>query len=517
MVIDNSTIKNANRFQFAKGGAGATEYNTLIITNGARVQLNGLNFYAANITARGNRVIETGSNSWVSAGGSAIVVGANGTNNTMTIERGAVVTNASINVAGSDGYFNSLVVTNGGLLFATASANSSFIQGGVRVGSGNSFVVDGSYAMFNNALIMTVCNGISSGNWMGIQNQGIVTNIGTLNVVSAVGTNASGNYVSVTGGSRLYTTLASTLVNHPGAVGNYVLVSGAGSLWDNGGTLLTLGSGTGNYVRVEQGGQLTVSGLNVSNQNGNTVTNAGGVLEFTTSFPTVTLGAPATTTPGVSVIGGVVSFRGALAANVKGNWYGSPLTNVTFSGANAFRLNNAANLANTLTNQTYWFDTIAGAPTNYAGLELVNGNTSYTNGTIGIGTNGWLTFSNTTATIWGAVTNYGALRVYNSSVTFKTNLYLGDSTGSVMTWGTSSLSSPFTVLGTLRIPSVLNFSAAGSVGATNSVTLFTANGGIVGSPGNWTVLPNSHRVSVSPDGHSLVLVPRLPGFLFYVK
>jgi len=76
----------------------------------------------------------------------------------------------------------------------------------------------------------------------------------------------------------------------------------------------------------------------------------------------------------------------------------------------------------------------------------------------------------------------------------------------IVVWSSNATAA---VNGTLTLPSSLVFSNASLMGKTNSLTLFTATGGISNSPANWTVYPSDHQVVV--NGTSLQLVQRPPG------
>jgi hypothetical protein len=258
---------------------------------------------------------------------------------------------------------------------------------------------------------------------------------------------------------------------------------------------------------VQSGGILEATNLTTGAGVGNLITNSGGIYQFTTATPTITTNNNAGGS--IAINGGVIAFRDVTNVNVKGNWAGTQLTNMTFYGTNnAFQLNNSSGT------NTYWFDAITGAATNYAGLEMVSGKTAYTNGSVTIGTNGWLTFSNTTAIMWGAVTNYGRMTFNNSSVTFSNSngLVLNSSPNLTMIWASNSSVS---VNGTLDLPASMVFSNSQPITPGTTVPLSLSATTINGSAGGWTVYPTSHRVVKS--GNSLVLEPRLPGFLFYVK
>ena len=133
------------------------------------------------------------------------------------------------------------------------------------------------------------------------------------------------------------------------------------------------------------------------------------------------------------------------------------------------------------------------------------------NGSVTIGAGGWLTFLNTSNIMWGVVTNSGVMTFNNSSVIFTNSLVVN---GGTMVWTSNST---VNVKGPMTLPASMIFSNALGMGLSDTPTVLTASGGFAGSsPSGWTVYPNNHRVGISGDGKSLVLVPRQPGFLFYV-
>src|SRR6185369_15803558 len=91
------------------------------------------------------------------------------------------------------------------------------------------------------------------------------------------------------------------------------------------------------------------------------------------------------------------------------------LSGIAFAGANTFQLNSASN---TTAGQTYTFQSVAGNPSNYVNLALVNGSTAFRGGNLTIGSTGSLLISNTTATITGLFTNNGLTRVVSAGAAF---------------------------------------------------------------------------------------------------
>jgi len=492
MVISGGTVTNVGTVNVGSTATGNL-YNDLTVKNGGSLFASTLTLDPYGGSGSGGfntaNLGGAGAPSIVNVTGS-IYINAQagyGKNSTLTISNAYVTCGSTLYIAGKGGYNEAVYVLQGGTL---------------NVGAGVSIASGGSGGQHDNTLVI---------------NGGVVT--GAASTVS-IGADISGPYRNstiITNGGQLYNQ-AITLGAQSPAYSNTFTVTGVGSLCNTMGKTLTAGGAantTGNVASVLSGAILDVAGLVTGAGPGNLITNSGSVYQFNIATPTITVGAGSA---GIAINNGVTSFRGVNGVNVKGNWpgNGSQLANMTFYGTNnAFRLNNSTNLANTATNQTYWFDAIAGSSTNYAGLEMISdavgGGTAYTNGSVTIGTNGWLTYSNTTAIMWGAVTNYGRMTFYNSTVTFMTNLWLGNN--GTLIWTSNSL---ITVNGTLTLPTSMTFSnASSSTPSDNWLVLTNTSGTIIGTPSGWTVYPGNHRLT--KVGNTLSYVPRLPGFLFIVE
>lgn len=505
ICIDGMGVPGSARYTSGSGVAFVNQGtsngvgNILIVTNGGWLTASG--FVFGDIAAVGNMATIVGAGSMLDASGPLAyltVGGGASSNNMMTVADGGqvIVTNSSTH--GGIGYAsvvgialgNSLIITNRGIVTHSFNANNFFI--GNMSGSGsaaisNSVLVSGSGSIFNCANALTIgtetSGSTATGNWMQVESGGVVTNVNTLTVGfmnDAIGGGASvGNKLIITNGGQVFASIVKVGVPFTGAaapLNSSVLVTG--------------------------GGVLDANTLTISTNTSNSISNRAGVYQFTLAAPTITpLGVG-----NIAIANGVISFRNVTNADVKGNWNAaSQLTNMSFSGVNAFRLNNSTNGAAL---QDYIFDTGRGA-TNYAGLEMVSGKTAYTNGSVTIGAGGWLTYSNTTAIMWGAVTNSGVMTFNNSSVIFTNGLVVN---GGTMVWTSNST---VNVKGPMTLPASMIFSNASNMGLSDTPTVLTASGGFAGSsPSGWTVYPNNHRVTIS--GNSLVLVPRQPGFLFYV-
>jgi hypothetical protein len=428
-------------------------------------------------------------NGTLAAGNGSMMIGAVGaTGNVVTVRGGTITNCATFSIGGNNSGFgghtlfsvgNSLTISEGGAFY---SSGIVYVGPQPTYGRGcinNAYTVGGAGlpSIATHGVVMVGC--VSNGcNTLTVTNA-TLTSPGTGNVIGDSSTN---NTATVAAGGTW-------------DIGTYNLTAGINSAG---------GSSAGNVVSVQPGGVLKCGGLITGAGAGNLITNSSGVYEFKTVTPTITI----SNGPGsIAVNSGVISFVNVANANVTNNWRGSQLTNITFSGDNAFRLNNATN--NTAGSQDYVFNTGRGS-TNYAGLEMVNGNTAYTNGTVTIGTGGWLTFSNTTAIMWGLVTNSGTLTLVNSTVSFKTNLTM--TAGALSVGSTNNL--PLTVNGVLTLGGTVAVTLPASIGRNDTFTLFDSpNYSISGSVSGWT-MPATHRLVMSEN--SLVVLPRMPGFIFMV-
>ena len=497
------------------GTAGSANSNGLVVINGALMSVIGSGLY-----------IGGDSNNYAQIGGPGV---RSALTNVAGFSLGGLygssvtVTNATFHWSGTPAMSISATtkaqfnILSGGLFYGTSMGGVSF--GGVS----NTWTIAGGIAsnMANNGIsgtnnTLSVNNGgyygVNSLSIAGVSNQLNFGGLGALSTVTSAGKitpgDGGGGFNTITVSNAQVSAVAASYIGNVSSNNTaYILAGGTWSLNQS----LSVGSGAaaGNVLSVSGGGILDIwnnNTLTVGAGAGNLITNfSGGVYQFSTVTPTITTNGNAGGS--IFINGGVFSFRNQANVNVKNNWSGTQLTNLTWSGANAFRLNNS-----TGTN-TYWFDSGAGfGATNYAGLEMFSGTTAYTNGSVTIGTNGWLTFSGTTNIMWGAVTNYGRMTFINSSVTFTNGLVFNGSPNAQMTWTSNST---VRVNGALALPSSMIFSNAQSIVPGTTVPLsLTASGGITGSPSGWTVYPNTHRVINS--GGVLSLIPRQPGFLMYV-
>ncbi len=328
-----------------------------------------------------------------------------GTNNV------AVVTDpgslASVVGLAVSSYGCQLIITNGGTV-ANIGTGATYIggDGGVVGTTGNVVRVTGPCSTLSNNLGLLHIGGASGFNQLLISGGGMV--VGT-NAVVGSGAGATGNVATVTGPNSVWTNTSSITVGSAG-LSNALFVSSGARVFASS---LTAGSSAGsNRVEITSGGLVEANSLVAGNFGGNSISNDGGVYQFSIAGPTITPGVFGR----ISLNNGTISFRGVTNASVAS----SILANMRFSGTNTFRLDNASNTF--AANQNYTFGYNSANPSNYAGLEMINGNTAWKSAWLAIGTNGTMLVSNTSATVDGVFTNQGSIRVVNSTLTLSQQL-----------------------------------------------------------------------------------------------
>jgi hypothetical protein len=465
-------VDNANALAGFNVGSGANSHdNYLIITNGGYVNA-GISSIGASATSSNNYVIVAGTN-------------AAGARATMTLGYNQFYALTLGTVAGASG--NYLQVGAGGQVTGTNYMRCGLEIGYVSGANGNYVVVtNGGLLTINNNNAINVGSyaaGITNG-YLYVDGSGSTVNGGGINVGTAPA--AIGNRLIVVNGSGVYSPL------------------GIG----------TAAGATGNYARVTGGGVLEANTILIGNtaSSGNTLTNRGGILQFSRATPTIAItNAPAN---GIMIDGGTVSYRNVGAANVTNNWSetGIGTNGIAWQGANRFRLDNATGVVAAATGYTFATNQPMGAK-NYAGLELVNGRTAIgSNITIGAA-GGSVLFSNTTATIGGVFTNSGTLTVANSAVTFASNLTLNAGCAVVVT---STNQMPMNVQGVLTLNGGTVKPPPGFRGS-DRFTLFTSSNAISGNLASLAVAPATHRVVLGDDAKVIHVVACEAGAMLTVE
>jgi hypothetical protein len=226
---------------------------------------------------------------------------------------------------------------------------------------------------------------------------------------------------------------------------------------------------------INDGGTLEVTNMTWAASHG--FTNSGGIIQFFTASPTLSLGS----TPKI-LTNATVAFRGISNADVQGSLGSNSISLFRFQGANTFRLNNASNTS-AASPQNYTFASGI-SPSNYVGLEMINGGTAWKSAWLNIGSGGRMLVSNTTANVEGVTTNSGTITVSGTgaSVTWQSNVVL--STGTYRSWGGS----------TNQFSSGLQINSGGRLEVTSGVSMV---GGVVTNSGTISVV-NARSVFQGP-------------------
>lgn len=256
---------------------------------------------------------------------------------------------------------NSLLINAGKVSIAT-SGNIGYGSGG-SVFSNNVTVVNGGNFTINGLTVGNYNIGTSPTYWNSF-NMGGVGNVSTGSVGAlTIGSGAPSSYNTMTVTNAVLTSAATT-VGASSSSNNTATVQ-AGGTW-NSGALTVGGSSANNSVQILAGGVLDMAAnaMTTAAGAGNVITNTGGVYQFSTATPTIT---PTAGAGSIALNNGKISFRAITTADVRCNQTNT-LTNMLFSGQNAFRLNTATNAT---TGQAYTFMN-NGTATNFVRLELLN-------------------------------------------------------------------------------------------------------------------------------------------------
>jgi T5SS/PEP-CTERM-associated repeat protein len=399
----------------------------------------GLTLYVGNLYANNTLTITNGGfvkSAQGIIGNYGLLYGYPGTNNSVVVTgAGSVWSNTLYGLyVGNVGESGQLRIENGGKVYNSAVSYST-VMGNASSATNNRIIVTGAGSLLstpNQEMIIGSAGG---------SNAVYVTDGGRMNVgiTLFVGSLSPKNYLEVTDGGEVYS--AQGIIGYLGSPSynahhNAVLVSGTGSVWSNstypiyvgyqgvsntltvanGGKVYTptlhVGftasasnntvnlSGDGSLLRANSGAYVGYTGttlgdkarLNISNGgtldtpamyaglgSSGIISNSGGIYQFPTASPTVYTNTAGT----ITLTDGTVSYRGVNGANI----YNAQVSNITFAGNNAFRLNNSTNAST-----SYTFDSVAntGNPRNYQRLVLIN-NSRWVGGSLTIGTGGGLT------------------------------------------------------------------------------------------------------------------------------
>jgi fibronectin-binding autotransporter adhesin len=471
-VAGSGTLLTVNSLTLGSSGAG----NSIFVTNGAKVELvaSGGSFnMGSSAGAISNTAIISGAGSEVNVTtGGDLVVGDGSTFNFLMISNGGM---ASVNDDTSIGLncaSNRMVITGSGTIYTNTGGNSL-----LAVGNGGDFnqllIEKGGFAYVNQVTYV----GVGSSNQMIITDSGsqLIAN-NNLNVGNGGG--ACFNELLITNGGKMTITGIASIGTANSSTGNVVIVTGANSLLQasGGSAILAVGSnatskGEDGHVLVLDNGTLQAGTL-ISGFNGSgTISNRGGVYQFTANTPTITTNA----IDSIILTNGTISFKNVTAANITNANVGR----ITHQGNNSWMLNNSTsfNFA------SYTFGTNNGNLYQHLIMENSGTRLNFTNVTLNTG--GVWTFSNTTATVAGLLTNNaGTVKIVSTNgasttATFERGLVIsgaGDGSGAIQNRNaTNTITGPITLMGASTISSASGKLTVDSV-ITNGGNTLTVNG-----------------------------------------
>lgn len=364
----------------------ASAWSVDLIGNNARFVVTNNAIYYGNLSI--------GKNASPGASGDSALVADGGTINYGTVAIGASGNSVS----------NSLTVDNGGHL-----AGTGVTLGNVAAASNSLLLVTGPSATLTNSGSLIVSQGAGQGNQVIVSNGAALV---TYKLGIGYGAGSINNTVVVAGpGSVLLATNTMTIGENGTSVGSQLIITNGGYVAAAGINPASGYTGTDMGVRISDGGvlEMRASGGTFTFRGGagDTFSNTGGTYQFTDGTYSFIMGVST-----ITLTDGVISYRSMTNANVWGSMGGSRggvsyLSSFQYSGNNTFRMNNSSNtISVTGGDQSYTFQT--GVSSNFARLELVNGNTMFRNGSITIGATGSMLISNTTAVIVNVLTNNSA-------------------------------------------------------------------------------------------------------------
>jgi T5SS/PEP-CTERM-associated repeat protein len=247
--------------------------------------------------------------SLVNHGGANYIVGDTGTNNSLVISTGGILTNVASGYIGNaaSASNNWAMITDSGsawhnsnrfIIGLSGGYNTLTISNGARVFNlvcfiGSNTTANGNLVLVSDSnSVWTTSGGLyvglfGSGNQLTITNGGRVTSFGctvgsadgannnavTITGTGSVWTNAGDLYIGNSGaGNQLTIINSGQVVNTYGYVGsapsasnNMVTVSGSGSVWNNSNILFVGTSGSGNKLMITNGGRVVSASGYVSN------------------------------------------------------------------------------------------------------------------------------------------------------------------------------------------------------------------------------------------------------------
>ncbi len=456
----DSTWTSSSGFFVGSSGSG----NTMTISDRGRVasDFGVIGFFA---DSSNNTVMVTGASSvWTNSG--ALSVGSSGSSNSLVISNGATVANDFGYIGlNTDASNNSVLVTgtnsNGDRSTWTNSGDLVIGQNG----SGNSLVISSGAFVTSVSGFLSYSNP-SSNNTVTVTDAGSVwTNSGAL----TIGLGYSGNSLVISNGGEVINADGFIGVNGA-ASNNTVTVTGAGSIWTNKGALTVGVFGTHNTLTVANGG--TVAALNIviasASGSGGTLnigslggSDAGGAIDA----PTILFGA------GYGVInfnqGDTLTFSNVISGNGAVNQLGTGQT--VLSGVNTYTGGTTVNAGTLATLGDDRLATSGTVAVNANGTFVLGGNQTLAAvtgaGAMQLGAN-TLTVGAGNGTFSGVISGPGAVtKIGSGIITFSgANIYSGPTTvtaGTLVAASRTALGTGAVNLtgGTLELRSVLDIAS----------------------------------------------------------
>jgi T5SS/PEP-CTERM-associated repeat protein len=285
--------------------------NSTNFTSGTNSYFNTFVGYAAG--ADSNSLSVSNSGTLLDSSGFNLYVGDQGASNSMVIAAGAVVNDTKAYIGNSNSSFNNSVLVTG-----SGSTWSNFSDLAVgNYGSGNLLVISngGTVSAVDSTIGFRVA---SSSNSVIVTGAGSIwSNSGTIAGVG-VGLNGDGNSLLVSNGGSVIDTNAN-IGGSGTASNNSVTVTGSGSTWSNSSTFVVGDSGSGNTVLISGGGAVVDLNGTIAQSGGSnnsvTVTGSGS----TWSNTALTVGSVGSGTLTVANGGTVSSSSSIIIASTAGS------------------------------------------------------------------------------------------------------------------------------------------------------------------------------------------------------
>lgn len=504
------TVSDGGQFISSNARFYSGPNNTFILTNGGRARTLSISI-GETTAATGNRLIVSGAGSvWTNTStGYSLRVGQTAGQSQLRIEDDGRLD--SVGHLSVGGYFS--LSTSSNIVAVSGAGSLLNIGGDLQFGWGGA----ATPSAYNQILIMEGGHlNVAGTGWLAYDNANsnlvLVSGAGSqLNILGTdfmVNRTRTGNDLVITNGG--FVRSPNGRMGNAGGSAGLAKVTGEGSVWTNIGivrigehatasnnTLIVendaklygsaLEAGTassmGNSILITSGGTVQFNSLTAGAAAGNSISNIGGVYQFTA--------APSITPNGfgrISLTDGTISYSGV--GNV--NLYNANVANIAFAGDNTFELHGSSNTSV----PSYTFDSVAntGTATNYQRLALTGTGSRWQSTTLTIGPGGELYVGDASATVAANVTLNGDVLVQDSLVTFtgpvtvnasyvsdpSTNTYLNDVTVGV----SGSLAGGVGDLFDFKMSLLINSTNHSVFNLASSTVSFS--GGSVGTPVNHT-------------------------------